>query len=329
MVTGPNGAGKTNLLEAIHLAAQGFSPRTRSDAQLVRAGESSARVTVRGRQGLAPLELELTLSPEGKRACLNGAPVEPIDELRRLVSALAFVPDRLAVAKGGPLVRRLYLDRMLGRVLPPRSDLPAQYGRALAQRNAALRRASASAGSLPAVAPWTEQVARLGTELTRARTELVELVRDPFVRYGSLLGLPEPLLAYSGEELTVAALDSRLSRDLERGSTGTGPHLADLEIASGARDLRHFGSQGEQRCAVLALTLAEADVLTHRRGAPPLLLLDDVLSELDRSRRSALLAALPAQSQTILTATAAEAVPAEALAAALVVRVEPGEAVRV
>jgi DNA replication and repair protein RecF len=315
--------GKTNLLEAVHVGAQGFSPRTRAEPRLVRFGETAARVRLAGAEAGTPFETEVDLAPpQPKRIRLNGAQLGGGEELRLRLSALAFTPDRLAVVKGGPIVRRAYLDRMLGRLFPARANLPAEYGRALGQRNAALRRVRASESSLAAVEPWTEQVAGLGDELDRARAELVAGLAPGFAVHASALGLAEAAIAYEAQGLHSAALAARLQRDLERGTTGVGPHLRDAAITAGERELRAFGSQGEQRTAVLALVLAEADLLAERRGVPPLLLLDDVFSELDRVRGEALVARLPAGGQAVVTATERPA----ALAPDLVVAVTPGEA---
>ena len=139
-MTGANGAGKTNLLEALHLGTQGFSPRTRSDAQVIREGADRARVALAGTRGRVPTTVELTLGlHEPKRAVLNGASVRSAEHLRGELTTLVFTPDRLAVVKSGPAARRAYFDRTLGRVLPARSDLPLRYATAVGQRNAALR----------------------------------------------------------------------------------------------------------------------------------------------------------------------------------------------
>lgn len=322
LVVGPNGVGKTNLLEALHVGVQGFSPRTRAEPRLVRFGEQAARVSLEGREGGAPVETEVTIAPgEGKQLRLNGAALTSAEELRARLTALAFVPDRLAIVKGGPAVRRAYVDRMLGRISPSQAALPGDYGRAVAQRNEALRRVRAGISTRDAVEPWTEQVAALGTELDTARAELATALAPGFAGHAADLGLAGGTVGYELKGLTVADLEQRLDRDLERGTTGAGPHLRDVQIRAGDRDLRGFGSQGEQRTAVLALLLAESAVLTERRGAPPLLLLDDVFSELDTVRRSALLAALPADGQTVISATSIAALPAEATDPALVVAV--------
>src|SRR5213595_2310905 len=141
LVVGPNGAGKTNLLESLHVGTQGFSPRTRADAQLVRFGERAGRISLRGLRGESLVELEVTLElGEGKKAKLNGAALRAAEQLRSEVATLVFTPDRLAVVKGGPAVRRAYFDRVLGRQFPARARLSAEYGAAVAQRNAAPHR---------------------------------------------------------------------------------------------------------------------------------------------------------------------------------------------
>jgi DNA replication and repair protein RecF len=325
LVVGPNGAGKTNLLESLHVGTQGFSPRTRSDAQLIRFGDDAARIALTGERapGVA-LDLEVTLrAGQGKQGKLNGAALRAAEQLRTEVSTLVFTPDRLAVVKGGPAVRRAYLDRALGRIQPARAELPARYAAAVGQRNAALRRAGLGLSSREAVAPWTEQVATLGAELVAVRREALTTLEPAFAEHAGELGLPDATLRYEGELPTVEALEGRLDRDLERGTTGLGPHLDDVQILSGTRDLRQFGSQGEQRLAVLSFLLAEAGAILERRGTPPLLLLDDVLSELDPARRRTLAAQVGRLGQTVITATTTDAMPVDP---DQVVEVVPGEA---
>jgi DNA replication and repair protein RecF len=313
LVVGPNGAGKTNLLESLHVGTQGFSPRTRSDAQLIRFGDAAARIALAGRRAPGvPISLEVTLRVgQGKQGKVNGATLRAAEQLRSEVSTLVFTPDRLAVVKGGPSVRRAYLDRALGRIRPARAELPAHYAAAVGQRNAALRRAGMGLSTRDAVAPWTEQVVALGAELVAARREALELLGSAFAAHADELGLPDAALAYEGEPPTADALDARIDRDLERGTTGLGPHLDDVQIRSGTRDLRQFGSQGEQRLAVLSFLLAEAEAIRERRGTPPLLLLDDVLSELDPVRRRTLAAQVGRLGQAVITATTTDAMPVE------------------
>jgi DNA replication and repair protein RecF len=310
LVVGPNGVGKTNLLEAVHVATQGFSPRTRTDSQAVRFGADGARTAISGRRGDVALELEVTVRRgEGKRARLNGAPLRAAEQLRGLVSTLVFTPDRLGVVKGPPAARRAYFDRVLGRFSPSRAPLPAEYGAAVAQRNAALRRVATSASSREAVEPWSERVATLGAKLVTARLETLALLEPSFAARADEFGLGPVSLRYDGEPPTAEGLAAVLERDLERGITTLGPHLDDVVVAASGRDLRSFGSQGEQRLALLALLLAEAETIADRTGVPPLLLLDDVLSELDLERRRVLAARVAGVGQALITATDAAMLP--------------------
>jgi DNA replication and repair protein RecF len=259
-----------------------------------------------------PIEIELTLEAgAGKRAKVNGAALRAADQLRTETAALVFTPDRLGVVKGAPAARRAYFDRVLGRLSPARAQLSAEYGAAMAQRNASLRRVAAGFSTRAALQPWTEQVAQLGSELVAARREVLGLLAAPFAERAGELGLPDAELRYHGEPPTVAALEDRVDRDLERGVTGLGPHLDDVVLGSGDRELRSFGSQGEQRLAVLALLLAEAELIVERRGVSPLLLLDDVLSELDPGRRRILAVRVARVGQALITATDAGMLPAE------------------
>jgi DNA replication and repair protein RecF len=320
LVTGPNGVGKTNLLEALHVATQGFSPRTRSDVQLIRFGEQAGRVSVSGEQSGRSLELSLTLhAGRPKEARLNGARLPSAESLRREVSTLVFTPDRLTVVKGGPTARRAYFDRVLARLQPAQAGLPQGYLAALAQRNAGLRRVQLRLAERASLDPWTAQVASLGAELAARRRATLAALAPGVAAVADELGLPAATLVYEGEAPSERELEERLDRDLERGSTGLGPHLHDVAIGSGGRDLRQFGSQGEQRLAVLSLLLAEAELLAAR----PLLLLDDVLSELDPGRRRVLAELLEGRGQTVITATHASALPVEP---AQLVEVEPGSA---
>jgi DNA replication and repair protein RecF len=313
LVSGPNGAGKTNLLESLHVGTQGFSPRTRADAQLVRFGRNAARIGLRGERAGTPVELEVTLElGSGKRASLNGARLRAAEQLRAEVVTLVFTPDRLVVVKGGPAARRAYFDRALGRLSPARAGLSAEYGAAVGQRNAALRRVAQRLSSRDALGPWNEQVSRLGAELVAGRAETVELLRPRFRERAEELGLPGAELAYEGQTVTSQELQARTDRDLERGTTGVGPHLDDVGVLADGRDLRAFGSQGEQRVAVLALLLGEAELLEAQRGIRPLLLLDDVLSELDPERRRILADRLRAGGQALVTSASVNALPGEA-----------------
>jgi len=258
---------------------------------------------------------------EPKRALLDGAVLRSAEQLRGELATLVFTPDRLVVVKGGPAARRAYIDRSLGRLYPARAHISLDYAAAVGQRNAALRRVATGASHREVLAPWTAQVADLGAMLTGARRDVIELLQPGFSERAAELGLTGASLGYDAEPPTIPLLEERLDRDIDRGITGAGPHLDEIAIRSGNRDLRTYGSQGEQRLAVLALLLAEAELISARRRVPPLLLLDDALSELDESRRRILSERIGAVGQTIVTATGPEALP---LAPALLLRVSSG-----
>jgi DNA replication and repair protein RecF len=242
---------------------------------------------------------------------VNGARLRAAEQLRGEVTTLVFTPDRLVVVKGGPAARRAYFDRVLGRLAPTRSGLSAEYGAAVGQRNAALRRVAQGLSTRDALAPWNEQVSALGAELVAGRHDTVAALQPRFAERAGELGLCQAELRYEGEPPTAAELEARLDRDLDRGATGLGPHLDDLGVLSAGRDLRTFGSQGEQRLAVLALLLGEAELLEERRGLRPLLLLDDVLSELDPGRRRILAERVRSSGQALVTSASRNALPGE------------------
>ena len=275
-----------------------------------------------GRRGTVPVSVSVSISGnEPRRARLDGAILRSAEQLRGELTTLVFTPDRLVVVKGGPAARRAYLDRSLGRLYPARAHISLDYAAAVGQRNAALRRVATGASHREALAPWTAQVADLGTMLTAARRDVIELLEPGFAERASELGLAAATLGYDADPPTISVLEDRLDRDIERGITGAGPHLDEIAIRSVGRDLRTYGSQGEQRLAVIALLLAEAELIAVRRRVPPLLLLDDALSELDESRRRTLSERIGTMGQTIVTATGPEALP---LAPAQLLCVTPG-----
>lgn len=312
LISGPNGAGKTNLLEALHVGTQGFSPRARSDSQLVRFGADAGRVQLAGANGEHRFETDVVLSVgDARTARFNGGRLRSAEQLRHELRTLVFTPDRLAVVKGSPSVRRAYLDRSVVRLFPAKAALPVEYAAAVGQRNAALKRMAAGISARDALDPWTDTVVGLGRDLVDSRRAALALLGEPFGGCAEQLGLSSATIAYDGEPASAEDYETRLDRDLDRGTTGLGPHLHDVRVEAGGRDLRSYGSQGEQRIAVLALVLAEAQTIATSTGSRPLVLLDDVLSELDDDRRRALGDLLAGAGQTVVTATSAAAFPGD------------------
>ncbi|MGH2871386.1 MAG: DNA replication/repair protein RecF [Solirubrobacteraceae bacterium] len=318
VISGSNGAGKTNLVEALYFGCTGRSCRTGNERELVRFGRPAARVQVTTAAADGRHELTVGFAPgEPKRMRVDGADVERLldVDVRPLVSV--FLPDRLELVKGPPAVRRAHLDQVIAAMWPARTVTRRVYAQALAQRNALLARVRAGAAGTGSLASWNLQLAGAGLELMADRRSAVSQIADRFGEWCSLLGLDgAPELDYRPRSRATTVpelageLAERVDSDLERGFTGHGPHRDDLALLREGRELRAYGSQGQQRLALLALLLAERDALAERRDAPPLLLLDDVMSELDRGRRTALVALLRARSgQTVITATDLEQVP--------------------
>jgi DNA replication and repair protein RecF len=313
VVHGPNGAGKTNLLEAIYFCLTAYSFRSSNARDLIRFGEDSARVSVE-LDGTGGSELLAGLDRTGERRhqldgrALTGAPGE-----RPLVGV--FHPDRLQLIKGPPAHRRAHVDRLCAALWPARAELRVRFGRILAQRNALVARVRAGLGGEDSLASWDERLASEAEPLIRARGEVLERLREPFASAGSQLGLPTAEVSYrprvpADQKELAAELAVRRQRDLGRAYTSYGPQLDEVELRIGGRTLRRFGSQGQQRVALLAVLFAERAVLLDAGRPPPLMLLDDVMSELDREHRQRLVASLADSGQAVITATDPEHVPA-------------------
>jgi DNA replication and repair protein RecF len=321
VVSGANGAGKTNLLEAVYFGCLGRSCRTGNERELVRFGAGSTRVVVDTAGEDGPHELAVGFSPgEAKRIRIDGAPVERLldSSARPLVSV--FLPDRLELVKGPPAVRRAHLDQLVYGLWPSRVGTRRAYAQALAQRNALLARVRATGGGRSSLPSWDAQLARHGIELMSDRRAAIEAVAERFTRLGEQLGMELGMtVAYRPRSHALAAeelaseLGERADRDLERGFTSHGPHRDDFALLRAGRDLRAYGSQGQQRIALLALLLAEREAIGEARDALPLLLLDDVMSELDATRRLALVRRLRTSGgQSVITTTDLEHVPGAA-----------------
>ena len=317
VVTGPNGAGKTNLLEGIYFGCTARPARSANERQLVRRGAGPLRVELDVEGDGVAHAIEVGFTPgEAKRIRVDGAPEDGLlaSESRPLVSV--FLPDRLELVKGAPGVRRRQLDRLVAGLWPSRAETRSAYSRALAQRNALLGRIRGGASGRSALDAWDRELAQLGAQLTADRREAGELLAPLFTERAADLGLPggvelryRPRSSASDAEGLMAELAERRGADLERGFTAHGPHRDDVLLAHAGEPLRSYGSQGQQRTAVLALLFAERDLLASERARPPLMLLDDVMSELDAARRERLAELLQAGGQAVLTATDRTHVP--------------------
>jgi DNA replication and repair protein RecF len=310
VVHGANGAGKTNLLEAVYFGLTGRSFRAGADRDMIRFDRDGARVELE--LGRGPTLLAALDRSGERRHLLDGGPLSGDPGERPLVSV--FHPDRLQLVKGPPAHRRAHLDRLCGAIWPARADLRSRFGRTLAQRNALVSRIRTGLGGADSLPSWDERLAAEAVPLVAARSEAVEVLVEPFSDLARRLGLPPAEISYrprgSGElEELIAELARRREQDLGRAYTSYGPQLDEVEIRIGGRPLRRFGSQGQQRLALLALLLTERAALMEAGRSAPLMLLDDVMSELDPEHRR-LLAGLLEDGQALVTATEPGHVPA-------------------
>jgi DNA replication and repair protein RecF len=268
-----------------------------------------------------PHELTVGFTPgEPKRMRVDGAVVDRLLDVESRPLVSVFLPDRLELIKGPPSLRRAHLDQFVGALWPARTATRRAFAQSLAQRNALLLRLRTGRGSADSLLSWDRQFATRGLALMRDREHAVEVIQDSFAALAASLGLDgnvtisyRPRSRATEPDQLVSELAERLQSDVERGFTGHGPHRDELAMLLEDRDLRAFGSQGQQRLGLLALLLAEREAITQTRGATPLLLLDDVMSELDHHRRQALVDLVRTGSgQSVITTTDLEHVPGAA-----------------
>ena len=316
---GPNGAGKTNLLEALYFGLTGRSFRTSDRRDLIPFGASLARaeVTVRDADSVEHRLLASVSRSEGRRHLLDGSPADPATLARSRPPVAVFAPDRLSLIKGPPAERRSHLDLFIAARWPSRSGLRRRFGQALAQRNALLSRAAAQRVAISELDVWDASFAIAAAPLIEARAEACAELAESFAAGAAELGLEGATIEYAPRasgtvEQLREGLAERREADVRLGRSSWGPHLDELKAASAGRALRRYGSQGQQRTALLALLFAERDALLEARRVTPLLLLDDVMSELDPQRRERLVERLSRGGQALITAADEESVPAAA-----------------
>lgn len=325
LVVGKNGQGKTNLLEAVHILSALGSHRVNGVLPLVRVGAERAvlRSETQVKNRRIPIDCEIKASG-GIRMLVNKVPLERGYRSDPAMSSVLFSPEDLALTKGGPEERRRYLDQAATRIRSLAAAARQDFERVLKQRNGVLKAALSNPRALRQLDVWTDQLITTSIEVVKNRLKvLTELTPFAQLRYRQVaLGSDGPTLRYEaswaeGEQLSTdsitpmlrEAIERSATKDLERGITLVGPHRDDVQIELDGSDCRTYASQGEQRSIALSLRLAERDLIAETKGEDPILLLDDVFSELDDSRKAQLAELVVSAGQTIATATSAENLP--------------------
>ncbi len=305
---GKNAQGKTNLLEAVYVGATSKSPRTSKDRDLIRFGEDEAHLRmIVVRDGMeSRIDMHFRKN-KSKGIAINGVPIRRATELFGIASVVLFSPEDLSIIKNGPAERRRFMDAelcQLDRIYL--SDL-SKYQRVLDQRSKLLKEIYEDPKKADTLDVWDAQLVQYGSRVIRRRRQFLQEIRDTVEDLHRNLtgGTEEISVSYepNTEDVFFAdALFAARDKDIRLGQTSCGPHRDDIRFTANGIDIRQYGSQGQQRTCALSLKLSEIAIVEKARGEKPVLLLDDVLSELDSDRQRFLLSSIR-DTQTIITCT--------------------------
>ncbi|MBE7035305.1 MAG: DNA replication/repair protein RecF [Ruminococcaceae bacterium] len=309
---GDNAQGKTNLLEALYVFSMGKSFRTVCDADLIRFGAdyTKASLSFCDRHREHTLEI-IILRNKKKQIKINGVTISRLSELVGHLNVVLFYPEELGLVKEGPYVRRHFMDVAMSQLRPTYYHALGRYQRVLEQRNKLIKRTRLSGGDSfrETVFAWNEKLVDYGLELMNYRSVFMERLGELAAKAHYEASGEKLQLIYkprfTTKEAFLEKLEENFERELEQGCTLYGPHREDFDIFINDKEAKSFGSQGQQRSAVLALKLAQADLLFEEYGEYPVLLLDDIMSELDQNRRAYLAGKIP-DKQVFITCTDAE-----------------------
>ncbi|TME09536.1 MAG: DNA replication/repair protein RecF [Chloroflexi bacterium] len=345
LVWGPNAAGKTSLLEAMVVLARGSSHRTTADAELIRWGADVTRIEARAGTD----EIEVALVRPGSAAAATGARKRiRVNGVARRAGTLAerlrvvlFAPEDMLLVAGSPSLRRATVDQLASTLVPGYAAELATYGRALQQRNGLLRAIQEETAAREELRYWDRPFLDAGGAVVAGRHGLLDRLARPLAAAHREIAPEEGAAGPLGLEYVTNAplglaeaprdaLERRLAETAEKeiwnGTTLIGPHRDDVAFVMSGRDLSAFASRGQQRTAILALKLAELDLVREHDGRPPLLLLDDVFSELDPARRAHLVRRIADLPQAFVTTTTLDDLDPGLRAIAMPWEVRPGDA---
>lgn len=305
---GDNAQGKTNILEALYVSATTKSHRASTDKELIRFDQPEAHIRVQLRKKDVPHKIDMHLKrTKTKGAAIDGIPIHKSSELFGMLNIIFFSPEDLGIIKNGPGERRRFLDLELCQLDRIYFHNLARYNKVLKQRNHLLKQINFRSDLEETLEIWDDQLIKYGTEIINRREEFLKMLNGIIGDIHSrLTGGREQLSIFYEESVSadqfMAQLCAKRAVDKKQCSTTTGPHRDDIRFQVNDIDIRKFGSQGQQRTAALSLKLAEIELVKKVIGDTPILLLDDVLSELDTNRKNFLLGSICGV-QTMITCT--------------------------
>lgn len=340
ILIGANAQGKTNLLEAVYVLALARSHRTNNDHELIHFGSDFARIRGDVSRETGPMQLELIISTQGKRARVNRLEQPKLSQYLGQFNVVLFAPEDLTIVKGSPANRRRFIDMEFGQMSPKYLYNLSQYRTLLKQRNAYLKQLKYhQAKDMVFLSVLSDQLAAFGAEIITTRERLLHQMADFAAAIHRGITTDKEKLTFSyqsqvaeaaraSDETAYKALGDlykkRRDQELEQGTTLVGPHRDDVAFIVNDKNVANFGSQGQQRTTALAVKLAEIDLMKAQTGEYPVLLLDDVLSELDDTRQTHLLKAIQNKVQTFLTTTSLEGIAQDLIEKPAVFRVKNG-----
>ncbi|XEC95016.1 DNA replication/repair protein RecF [Paenibacillus tarimensis] len=343
LFVGPNAQGKTNLLESIFALALSKSHRTSKDKELIGWHADTAHIHGEVDKKYGTVKLDLTFSAQGKKAKINGLEQRKLSDFVGTLNVVMFAPEDLEIVKGTPGIRRRFLDMEIGQVQPGYLHTLQQYGKVLLQRNNYLKSASPGAAAQTMLDVWNTQLAEYGVKIIKKRQSFIHKLERwaGTIHSGITAGSEKLRIVYrpsieindSPEESVLfeqfmIKLTQVKDQELRRGVTLVGPHRDDMVFFINDKEAQIYGSQGQQRTTALSLKLAEIELIHEEIGEYPLLLLDDVLSELDQNRQTQLIETFQRKVQTFITTTGLDSVDLSKLQDTRVYQVRNGQILR-
>lgn len=341
VILGENAQGKTNVMESIFVLSMAKSHRTSNDKELIKWDCEYSKLSGIVEKHRGPVTLDLVISTKGKKAKYNHIEQKKLSQYIGSINTVMFAPEDLNLVKGSPQVRRKFIDMEIGQVSPVYMHDLSRYQKILQQRNQYLKQLQTKKQTdLSLLDVLTLQLSEMAAKILKKRFEFLQLLQqwaEP-IHKGISRGLETLKIEYKNsidvsEDADLSKMleayhqkfDKIKSREIDRGVTLAGPHRDDLLFYVNEKDVQTFGSQGQQRTTALSLKLAEIELIHQEVGEYPILLLDDVLSELDDFRQSHLLNTIQGKVQTFVTTTSIEGIHHETLEKAATYHVEAGQ----